>query len=197
MRSLMVLNRVSTFTRHYGKEDNSPTSKRDDDCHKTGWPSIHSFLIVGNRGETKETINETVEFLNQVMPDDVGYVGGLWIFPGTVLYQVAKKEGLIDDSIWLTDQPIRVYLAEHTQKDIRRYLYAIANRIKLGTLGFHVGYVSETLLLFAARIPIAKKIYRKIKSLRYLRYGFSGNSHLKRCAIILRVGTPGQVMDFQ
>ena len=80
-----------------GKENNSPASKRHDECNKTGRYSIHCTLIIGNRGETKATINETIDFLIQVKPDDVGYVGGLWIFPGTVLYQVAKKENLIDD----------------------------------------------------------------------------------------------------
>jgi anaerobic magnesium-protoporphyrin IX monomethyl ester cyclase len=124
-----------------------------------------ALLIIGNRGETKETINETIDFLNQVNPDDVGYVGGLWIFPGTALYQAAKKEGLIDDSFWLTDRSMQVYLAEHSQKEIERYTYAIIHRTKIGSAGFYMGYPLEKIRPYAIKIPYFRKAYRKIKSL--------------------------------
>jgi anaerobic magnesium-protoporphyrin IX monomethyl ester cyclase len=126
-----------------------------------------ALLIVGNRGETDETINETVDFINQVNPNQVGSVGGLWIFPGTALYQTAKKEKIIDDSFWLTDQPIKVYLAEHSQSDLEKYLYAIKSRKKLGTLAFKFGFALEPLRKFIAKFPLIKKIYRKLRKKRY------------------------------
>lgn len=131
---------------------------------RVGIQSI-ALLIIGNRGETKETINETVDFLNQVNPDDVGFVGGLWIFPGTILYQIAKKEGIIDDSFWLENQPVQTYFAEHTQKDIRRFIFAVSRRKKLGTIDFFVAYILEPFRQYFAKVPLLKRIFHTLKSL--------------------------------
>jgi anaerobic magnesium-protoporphyrin IX monomethyl ester cyclase len=124
--------------------------------------STTALLIVGNRGETIETINETVDFLNITKPSNVGSVGGLWILPGTALYQIAKKENLIDDAFWLTDKPIMVYLAEHTQNDLDKFLYAIKSRKKLGSLKFKIGFAIELVRIYLASFPFLRRIYRTL-----------------------------------
>jgi anaerobic magnesium-protoporphyrin IX monomethyl ester cyclase len=128
---------------------------------------VTALLIVGSHGETKATINETVEFLNEVSPHYIGSVGGLWIFPGTALYQYAKKERLIDDEFWLSDQPIQVFLAEHSQKDLQRFNFAVTKRKRLDSLDFILNYAFEGLRLSMTKISIAKKIYRKINPKRF------------------------------
>jgi len=120
------------------------------------------LLIVGNEGETSESVNETVDFLNDTDPDNIGSVGGLWIFPGTALYTRAKREKLIDDSFWLTDEPIKVYLAEHSEKDLRKYLFAIQSRKKIGSVAFWLAYAIRLSRSFARKFAIARKIYNRV-----------------------------------
>ncbi|MBC8508682.1 MAG: cobalamin B12-binding domain-containing protein [Chloroflexi bacterium] len=89
------------------------------------------LLIIGNVGETSETINETIGFLIKTNPDGLGSVGGLWVLPGTALYQRVKRAGLINDDFWLGDEPYMVYYGDHTGKEIKEYGLAILNRLKL------------------------------------------------------------------
>ena len=95
-----------------------------------------ALMITGNKGETDETINQTVDFLKEAKPTSIGSVGGLWLLPGTALYQEVKRRGLIDDSYWLTDRPTPVYLAEHDAEELRRYTFALAYRTKVHTRWF-------------------------------------------------------------
>lgn len=63
---------------------------------------VHALLIVGSQKETAETVNETIDFLNEVQPDSVSFAGGIMLVPGTVYYSQAKKAGYINDDFWLT-----------------------------------------------------------------------------------------------
>lgn len=59
------------------------------------------LLMVGNPGESKETIEETRQFLIETQPDLATWVTGVMICPGTELYDLAKRQGLIEDSYWI------------------------------------------------------------------------------------------------
>ncbi len=89
------------------------------------------LLIAGSVGETKETINETIDFLNEVDPDAVGLANGLMIFPGTKIYDYAKKAGVIDDDFWLTDYNWKVYTYENSKIKLDMFCSAINRRKKL------------------------------------------------------------------
>jgi len=60
-------------------------------------PTMWFFLFSGP-GETRDTFMETIDFIdNYVNPDDLVYMNaGLRIYPGTPLYSIALKEGLIN-----------------------------------------------------------------------------------------------------
>ena len=146
-----------------GKKASVETAKQAISATRQVGIQATALLIVGNQGETKESINETVDFLREANPNKIGSVGGLWIFPGTVLYQHAKHDGLIDDSFWLTDQDTPVYLAEHTRKDLEMFLLAVDRRKKLGTLDFWIAYLLEPVRRFLRQFPIARKIYIAIR----------------------------------
>lgn len=94
------------------------------------------LLIVGNVGETEETIDETIEFLQRTDSDLIGAVGGLWIFPGTGIYRYAKKLGIIDDNFWLGDQPYMIYTREHSLRKLNFFTHAIKERKKLSEMTF-------------------------------------------------------------
>jgi radical SAM superfamily enzyme YgiQ (UPF0313 family) len=87
-----------------------------------------AFLIVGLPGESEETIEETIDFVqemqynNYLYYDDVGIAG---IYPGAELYTMAKSKGLevpgygpLDDDYWLTDRKVPHYECDHSHEKL-------------------------------------------------------------------------------
>jgi radical SAM superfamily enzyme YgiQ (UPF0313 family) len=58
-----------------------------------------TFYIVGNYGETDQTIRETIDFVKEVKSDIISVECNV-VFPGTALYEIAKRSGWIDDAYW-------------------------------------------------------------------------------------------------
>jgi hopanoid biosynthesis associated radical SAM protein HpnJ len=72
------------------------------DCHELGI-LVHGTFILGLPGETRETIEETLEFAKQVNPRTL-QVSLAAPYPGTFLYDQAKKNGWFAEDIdLLTD----------------------------------------------------------------------------------------------
>jgi len=61
---------------------------------------IKYFLIIGSLKEGPNETWETFELIKETKPDWIG-INALTIYPGTEVYNIAKKEGLIDDNLWL------------------------------------------------------------------------------------------------
>ena len=77
--------------------------KAAENARKTGL-LVHACYMMGNRGETLETMYETLE-LAKKMNTDTAQFFPLMIYPGTEAYDWAKKEGLItvkNYDEWLT-----------------------------------------------------------------------------------------------
>ncbi|MBW3022570.1 B12-binding domain-containing radical SAM protein [Candidatus Woesearchaeota archaeon] len=78
-----------------------------------------SFMVVGTPGENEKTVAETARFM-----DEIGarpkVVELLEIYPNTDIYALAKSKGLLDDSYWMTDNPVPIYTAEHSIKELRQ-----------------------------------------------------------------------------
>lgn len=67
---------------------------------------IHACYMMGNRGETLSTMNETLELAKKLNTDTAQFFP-LMIYPGTEAYEWADKEGLIDAKSfdeWLTPE---------------------------------------------------------------------------------------------
>lgn len=65
---------------------------------------VHGCFMVGNPGETKETMNETLQFSKKLRLDTVQYFP-LIVYPGTEAYEWAKQNNYITTSSyneWLT-----------------------------------------------------------------------------------------------
>lgn len=57
------------------------------------------YFIYGSPGETRDTIQESVDLIHTIQPlGAVFYM--LVIFPGTFLYRSAKQKGLVSDDFW-------------------------------------------------------------------------------------------------
>jgi hopanoid biosynthesis associated radical SAM protein HpnJ len=73
------------------------------DCHELGI-TIHGTFILGLPGETKETIQETIEFATQINPHTI-QVSLAAPYPGTFLYNQAVENGWLDaDHAELVDE---------------------------------------------------------------------------------------------
>ena len=66
------------------------------DCHELGI-AIHGTFILGLPGETKETIQETIQFAREINPHTI-QVSLAAPYPGTFLYNQAVENGWLDDA---------------------------------------------------------------------------------------------------
>jgi radical SAM superfamily enzyme YgiQ (UPF0313 family) len=71
--------------------------------------NICALTMVGNPGETNQSINNTINLLREMKIQSVGTLGEVWVLPGTALYNQCKFRGLIDDSFWLGEKEVYVY----------------------------------------------------------------------------------------
>jgi radical SAM superfamily enzyme YgiQ (UPF0313 family) len=76
--------------------------------HKVGI-ACQATVMVGNPGDDASTISETQALLDRIRPDHL-WVSYATLYPGTGLYDLAKEEGLIDDTYWASDRVAPVYL---------------------------------------------------------------------------------------
>lgn len=112
-------------------------------CRKAGIRT-EALLIIGNEGETDETIEDTRKFLKRVQPTTVGSGGhGLWLFPGTAVYNQAVRNGEVSESVWDTRLPAPVYRFSPEQIEAwerRLYTYGF-----IPTLRYHFSRLERRL----------------------------------------------------
>src|SRR6266403_2249056 len=77
------------------------------DCHDLGIV-VHGTFILGLPGETRETIQETLDFAKEINPHTI-QVSLAAPYPGTFLYRQAKENG------WLYNEEIDLLTQEGTQ----------------------------------------------------------------------------------
>jgi radical SAM superfamily enzyme YgiQ (UPF0313 family) len=66
---------------------------------------IHGCFMVGNRGETRETLEKTLRFAKQLNPDTAQFFP-IMIYPGTADYSYYKEKGwIVSDNFrdWITE----------------------------------------------------------------------------------------------
>jgi len=67
---------------------------------------VHGCFLVGNKGDNRETLEETLRFAKELNPDTAQFFP-LMVYPGTEAYQWAKQEGLVlteDYAQWVTPE---------------------------------------------------------------------------------------------
>lgn len=85
--------------------------------HKAGIEPC-CFLMVGNPGESPETIAETIALIEAIRPATMPVIGITTILPGTRIYERAKRQGLITDDFWLTEAAPPLYTGERDTDDL-------------------------------------------------------------------------------
>lgn len=117
---------------------------------------VTTFLIVGLPGETIETVNETIELFQYLQKIKYIWVGDdlivLFIYPGTEVYEIAKRKGFIDDSYWMTDKCIPFYTVEHSIDELCEFKEIMLNNISLSRILTSAGFSAQKKM-----IPLAFK----------------------------------------
>ncbi|OGG11305.1 hypothetical protein A2Z00_02395 [Candidatus Gottesmanbacteria bacterium RBG_13_45_10] len=107
---------------------------------------LTAFLIVGLYGETEETVNETIRFVQRMQKVKYFYfddIGTLVIYPGTEIYNIAKRAGFIRDSYWLTEKPTPLFTVEHTKHELSLYKNRVVNAIALKHVITFKGFLAQ------------------------------------------------------
>ncbi len=99
------------------------------------------FLFVGTPGENQETIRETMNLIDETDSKNILDVGILEIYPNTPLYELAKRQGIINDEFWLTEKRVPHYTYEWSEEELRQFanqivLHSLMKRGKVGFLKF-------------------------------------------------------------
>lgn len=88
-------------------------------CETIGIRSI-LMLMVGNEGETKGTIYETLSKIKDLRPDEV-QVKTTKVYPGTKIHQLVEEKGIISDEYYLENEPLPpVFTYENSELEIKK-----------------------------------------------------------------------------
>lgn len=128
---LQWMRRAGCFRIYYGVESGSPRILKAANkgftvdhirnafrlTHEAGIEAC-CFLMVGNPGETPETILETSRLIYEIRPTTMPIMGINTLLPASIQYESAKKQGIIQDDYWLTDDAPPLYTGEYDVDDL-------------------------------------------------------------------------------
>jgi len=92
-----------------------------------------AFIIAGLPGETDETIDETIDFVQELQNIEYLYyddIGVAMMYPGAEMYTMARAAGKISDDYWLTDEDVPYYTIDHGGVHTYEKLLEMKERIR-------------------------------------------------------------------
>jgi radical SAM superfamily enzyme YgiQ (UPF0313 family) len=107
---------------------------------------VVAFLIVGLYGETDSSVRESYEFVRKMQKIKYLFfadISILTVYPGTEIYDIAKKAGVINDSYWLTDKPTPFFTVEHSESELVRYKNLMLDHISLLRYPTPKGFIGQ------------------------------------------------------
>ncbi|MCP4349061.1 MAG: radical SAM protein [Desulfobacterales bacterium] len=117
-----------------------------------------AYLMVGNPGETNETIDETIQLMGEIKPYFTNSGGISYILPNTELYEKAKQLGIVDDDYWLKSNDTIYYTGEHSLNELK----TLKNKLTLGLArnkGTFKAHASGIFRVCYDSSPIIQKIF--------------------------------------
>lgn len=126
---------------------------------------VHGCFMVGNPGETKETMEKTLEYAKRLNPDTAQFYP-LMVYPGTEAFNWAKDNGYLltkDYSKWLTKDGLHATVLERPELS-GKYLMDFCDRARRGFYlrpGYMVRKGLQSLVSFS-------ELKRNIKGFRSL-----------------------------
>ena len=185
---LQRMGRAGCICVSYGVESGSPTILKT--IHKNVSPEqveqaiawskeagmvIEACFMVGNRGESQQTIDESKALIRRIQPEEYCVSAAVYLFPGTSLYRYAEQQGLVDETVWLRDEPVVPYTAEQSLSQLAEWQAQLMRELGMAR-GFwnylkHVVRVARHTRL--RRLPRAGYHFLRT-NLRALFSGFAG-----------------------
>jgi anaerobic magnesium-protoporphyrin IX monomethyl ester cyclase len=92
--------------------------------------SARVSLMVGNPGETLDTVNDTLRLIQSVEPD-LWSVNITKIYPGTDLYKQVLAEGKFNDDLWLDTEKVPYYTLEHNEETLIKFQEKVLHELKI------------------------------------------------------------------
>jgi anaerobic magnesium-protoporphyrin IX monomethyl ester cyclase len=105
-----------------------------------------AFLIVGLPGETLETINETANFIKKLQKIKYMYydnIAILTVYPGTEVYKIAQANRMINDDVWLKDEPTPVFTVENDIDQLFEFKQILLDNISFNRIFTITGIKSQ------------------------------------------------------
>jgi len=111
--------------RTFNKGINPSNAKRAMDLLKKNDIFVQATFIIGERRDSHESIRRLREFVNEVDPDLAIFMV-LTPFPGTDLYEDAKRNGWIEDTNWANYDMVHAIMPTETlsREEVQEELYA-------------------------------------------------------------------------
>jgi radical SAM superfamily enzyme YgiQ (UPF0313 family) len=139
---------------------------------------LHGCFLVGNKGDNRQTLEETLQFAKELNPDTAQFFP-LMIYPGTEAYRGAKEEGLVlteDFSEWITEEGLHhcvVRLPGLTNADLVEFCDRARREFYL-----RPGYFAWKLRQIIRHPSEFKRTAKSLKTfVRYLLRGTFSESH--------------------
>lgn len=132
-----------------------------------------AYLMVGNPGENKESVEETIQLVKR-LELDVSSVAVAEIYPGTQLYEIAKERGFITDDYWLTERTPPFFTVEHSAERLQWWAFLIvlsSKRVQgvLNVLSFLTWFVLSKKSKIARYI---NRIFKSVIGIKKERYAY-------------------------
>ncbi len=120
---------------------------------------VHGCFMIGAPGETRETARQTIDFAKS-LPLDTIQITGIAVYPGTAMYEWAKKEGFIlaqDWREWLTPEGEQRTIVSYPQLSAAE----IDELIDIGLKEFYLRPVQMWRMLISIRSfgDLLRKLY--------------------------------------
>ncbi|MEK6726696.1 MAG: radical SAM protein [Deltaproteobacteria bacterium] len=135
--------------------------------------SILAFLIVGLPGENMKTILKTARLIKRVQKIKYVYyndVSVLAVYPGTEIYEIAKKKGMIDDNYWLTNKPNPIFTVEHSEEKLLYFKGVLLKHISLDRFFTPAGFIAQFFMIpYIIKYLMANKNIVKVLGSRKLK----------------------------
>lgn len=129
---------------------------------------IHGCFMVGNRGETIETLEKTLKFAKEINPDTAQFFP-IMVYPGTSDYQYFKDKGWVvteDFRKWVTEDGLHSSVVSNPDLSYET-LVAFCDRARK-EFYFRPGYIFNKLLQAFTSASEAKRIFKAART--FIRY---------------------------
>lgn len=126
------------------------------------------YCCVGIPGETEETVNQTVEYMNKNIKSTHGAGASmLYILPGTPLYYQLLEKGEFNPDIWVKSDAVYYYTKEHNMNTLNQWRKRVNRsgiRIPFSTKYFWDSIPTDEVI--NKETPFTRKINKILKKIK-------------------------------